>query len=415
MRPFFLIALIGLGGCSESDPPGPPIVDGDLPDVPFFPIGDGGGRDASDDGDVSDSGTDGSLPFACAGAPFDLRAAAPGSNVEIGLAASATDFVLVWTITEAGTTDVYARGIPATGDPSATWQLTVNDNVESSPAVVARGATWLVAWLDDTLSVRDVFTYGLDPLDPVGATSVNVSADAADDGAPRLFDAGSGSVLLWHRPASSRANVTTLDADGNPTTTITSVDMVTNLPSTPYVVDRSQGPAALVRTETDTIGLLPLTAAGISTGAGLTTLAAPGATTRLAFSRVGTSSRVFVEAGSSITMRGLEANGELSGSTSAAPTSGANERAPAAVGHDAAHLLAYRTTISGVHTVRVATLRASNGALISDTPIATLASVAGDVAIARAGSGAVVLVYTDVSGGSIVIRGVRLSCAGVVP
>lgn len=411
--PLLAICLV-VTGCEEEVPPGAPITEGGLPDVlvVFPPPRDGG--DASD-GETEDAG-DGSTPFACTGAPFEVRASAPGTTLAIAAGGSDDDFLVVWTVTAAGTTDVFARRVPPTGSLGPVWQITTNEDVESSPAVLTTGNTWLTAFTTDSGAASDIVTYGLDPADPIGATQTNITLDAATDAAPRLFDAGAGTVVLWHRPSlvPKSASSMRLDALGDPVSALVPVDAMTTFNEAPSVFDRgTAGPAAFFLSGQNNIQMLPLTSSGVVDAAGSpATIVAPGATNRLAFSRAGTSSRLFIGATSSISSAALGTNGAPAGATSTVNTSGTNERSPAAVGLANAHLLAYRTSMSGTPTLRLAALAPTNASVISDVAITTLDSLDGDVVLTTTSEGDILLVYTDVSGANVQVAAARIACTG---
>lgn len=413
MRRLLPLLAFVLSACSEDPPPGPPIGDADVADRPFFPpVPRDGGSDA--DADPMEGGTDldaGGL-LACTGDVFDVRPSAAGSNVEIAVAGGPSSFVVAWTETVAGETDLAARHVPASGSLGVRADLPTNTSVESGPSVVANGNAFLVAFRIDNDGTRDVVAVPFATTDTDLGAFVNVSSDVNDDGAPRLFNTSEGTMMLWHRPPTS-ALVTELGSDGTPGAT-GSVG-TTPLPVTPLVIDRgANGHALLLRAAASSVSLLPIDATGMENGSLMSAIVA-GAGPRVAFSQVGGSGRVFVESTTSLFTRALSASGELSGSATVAPTSGTNERAPAAVGVGEAHLLAYRTTFGGEHQVRLATLAGETGAVIADLPLATLANLDGELAIARAADGGLLVVFTDVAASNVAVRAARLTCAGEVP
>lgn len=409
MRSPVLATILALAACSEETVPGTPLFDASFPDVvTTFPPRDGGG-----DGDAVEGGVEGGLPFACVGVPFDVRASAPGAELAIAVGGGASDFLVAWTVRTAGVSDLYARQVPGEGALGDTWPITEDELVQSSPAVLATGDTWLLAYTEDGLA-PDVFTYGLDPADPIGAPRVNVSNDVSADATPRLFAGSAGPVLVWHKPSTQRMEVTSLEPDGTPgTIRFVDADAITPtlFATAPHVFDRgTAGSALFYRSSLDEIAYFPIDGDGLSAGEGATTLTADGSTERLAFSRAGSSGRLFVGAASSILMRAFTTGGAPTGSTTTAPTSGTSERAPAALGLPQAHVLAYRTMSGATPTLRVATLAPANGAILADVAIATLSSLDGDVAIARSAEGDVLLVYTDEDDGDVAIRAARLTC-----
>lgn len=196
----FLALLLIVAGCD--DRPGPPRFDaGQRADA--GPRGDGG-RDA---GRAVDAAGDAGAPidggaFACVADPdlvYKLGEDPGGRDRPIGLAAGGSVFAIVWTETLDGRPDMFGVRMSSDGVLGTEQRITDNSAREQSPAVVAQGTSWVVAWADNAGTPGFEMRSRALTADVAGTGAVYdlTSANMWIEDAPSLFSGSTGVVAAW--------------------------------------------------------------------------------------------------------------------------------------------------------------------------------------------------------------------------
>ncbi len=193
-------------GCGDSSAPAAPPIGGD--GGLMSPRGDGGTSDldaamdgGTNDGSASDSGSgDGGIAVGCTFDADNDRVELgddSGNDRAIGVAPGTGQFVVVWEMNFAGSSNIFAQSIRLDDAPTRRQSVTDDVSLSGDPAVVATTSGFLTVWRDNSSGNFDLYSRAL-LTDGTPNGSATAVADGTDrDELPSLTRVGDDILLSW--------------------------------------------------------------------------------------------------------------------------------------------------------------------------------------------------------------------------
>lgn len=371
------------------------------------------------DGEVRDTPAGDAGTFACArdGEVIELATDTSGTDRVVSLAAGASSFGLTWSQSVDGLPEIHAASIGATGGATIRQITSLSSRVQS-PAIVASGTGWLLAWVGNQVvgAGFEIFAQAL-AADLSPTAPQRLTENAVLDASPTLAALPtSGFVVAWTESGdgSNTAIARLVASSGAPSAPAIRLTAAGTRVERPALATRSAGLSmtwAETAADPPQAHILGLDAAGMPQGTvgALSTEGNADGATDVTMDATGGAAVFGVLVGGArreVRLRLLDETGVPAGEEHPATPSSGGDASVAAYG--GGYLVAYRAA-DGEHPIRVALVDAV-GVFLTELDVASAAESGGRTTIRVTTDGRVLVAWVDRVGSESHVRAARIRC-----
>lgn len=419
--PALLLLAVGCDG----DPPPPPMDAGPRRDsgvdAGALPMDAGPGVDGArpDSGAPRDGGPFPTCTFDPADT-FELGSDTRAGTRQVGLAAGATRFAVVWNENRAGVPDLFGRTFSTAG-LDAEVRLTDTTSRENPPTIMAIGNQWIAAWSDNETTAGFELKTQLLGADLASAGPRHTITDTRQqlEDQPNLRQTASGPMLAWVEDdmlaLTREARTSRLNADGSPNGAVQNATATGSTVAGVYLAELGSGPA-LVWPERGAgsnevwLQLLEESGARMGSPQPLTTSANSDGTADAALGVSGGAvvfGAVIAGVRNEVRFRALDGSGASIGSERIlSPMGGTDASIDFFAG---GYAVTYRDT-SGTPTQIKLLLVSALGEVLAELPLVDAADGGGRTTVRVSGEGHIGVAWADENGTMLDIRGALVRC-----
>jgi hypothetical protein len=416
------LLVAALSGCSGDDHPPPPPTDGGI----RFDSGDGGPveRDgATDDGAIdADAATVDGGGGGCRleGEVMKLATDEISHAVRlVDVAVSGAMFVVSWTDARSAIADAFVYALPVAGATGTEYRVT-NDFVLTQDAqLAARADGFIIGWGDTTAGTYEVFARPLDASGAPAGPAVRVTNNLLREDSLRLTGlGGSTTMAAWVESDGLGGAATTravaLDLSGAPTGS-PRVAGPSTTDARSLALSRLGTGAALAWTESGTVYLQPLTSAGamLGTAAPINTEANASSTPSLALDDTGGAVAFGVLIGGArdeVRLRTIGAAGATVGPETILTAPPATGGDPSIARYATGYAVAYRVSgTGGIGMIRLA-FATSAGEYAGSLDIAETTTIGGAPRLAVAADGRILVAWMGGDATNVAVSAAKVVC-----